>query len=737
VLAVAHGPLRRSVDAARPFACGLSAVLATGAVFAAAVAPSSALAADAPARVFEQVTPVHKYSSDVNAAQTAAADGNAIAYNTFGGMENGPALFQSTFVARRGDNGWTSQGFTAVPPVAAPNLESLYTALEPSADLGTFYTLAPGSMPAAGPDDQNSGADVLAVHPGGSWDLLSKPDGVPATGNGDAYYSGRSDDGRHVIFATTRPMGALPAPSGTEVYDVTGGHVVLVSVDADGNVIGNAQVGARTPNTGSVPAPDRTAISTDGSHIVFSTATAVYVRVDGTTTIQVSASQKTGSVGTPATGATFMGAAQNGSRIIFASTDQLTDNAPSGGGIYAFDVASRTLTLIASVPGTTPHIVKISPDGNRVYFLASTVLVPGKGTANGNNIYVADDGSGVRYVATIDTASALKLWNAGESLSTGVVSPDGTRLAFGTTANVTGYASGGKSEVYVYSDESHRVTCASCPAAGTAATGNASIQDNSQAYANPGQYTPRGFANDNRLFFNTPQALVDGDTNGVSDVYVADADGTRHLISTGTDPNPSFYEDNSADGRDVFLLTRGALVSTDDDGGVYDLYDARVGGRTVPAAPPSCTGDGCKPPVTAPPAAPSIASASATDTSTAAPAPADAAPTTFKVSAISASARSAWARTGTLSLKVRVSDAAEVRVSGRGAVGRKTVTVASGRALRTAAGTVTVKVRLTSAARAALRRSGRLTVRLTVSSTGTSKTAHATAALRASRKASR
>jgi hypothetical protein len=187
----------------------------------------------------------------------------------------------------------------------------------------------------------------------------------------------------------------------------------------------------------------------------------------------------------------------------------------------------------------------------------------------------------------------------------------------------------------------------------------------------------------------------------------------------------------------VFLITRGALAAGDTDNGVIDLYDARVGGRAVPVAPPACAGDGCKPPVTAPPAAPEIASATAFDTSSAAPAPADAALTTFKVSAISATARSAWARTGTLALKVRVSDAAEVHVSGHGTVGKKTLTVATGRAMRSSAGSVTVKVRLTAAARSALRRSGRLTVRLTVSSTGTSRTAHATAVLRASRKASR
>ena len=146
MLAVARGPLRRSVDAARPFACGVSAVLAT-----LAVATPSALAADAPARVFEQVTPVHKYTSDVYAAQTASADGNAIAFNTYGSMDGGgAALFSSTYVARRGDDGWHTQGFTPIPPVASPNLDERLDRARAERGPQTPSTLYAGGVRRAG-----------------------------------------------------------------------------------------------------------------------------------------------------------------------------------------------------------------------------------------------------------------------------------------------------------------------------------------------------------------------------------------------------------------------------------------------------------------------------------------------------------------------------------------------------------------------------------------------------------
>ena len=179
---------------------------------------------------------------------------------------------------------------------------------------------------------------------------MSKPDGGPATGSADAYYLGRSDDGRHVLFSTARPIVAgVPDDLRPKLYDATRQRREARQRRRERRR--GLRRAARQPHRQRRPRPaDRTAISTDGSHIVFASPTQVYVRIDGNTTILVSASQKAGSVGDPApTSATFMGAARDGSRIVFSSPDQLTDNAPSGGGIYAFDVASRTLTLIAAV----------------------------------------------------------------------------------------------------------------------------------------------------------------------------------------------------------------------------------------------------------------------------------------------------------------------------------------------------------------------------------------------------
>jgi hypothetical protein len=74
------------------------------------------------------------------------------------------------------------------------------------------------------------------------------------------------------------------------LYDSTPGGVTLVSVGPDGQPIANGMLGSRI--TAVRPSAERTAISTDGSRIVFATPTQVYDRVDGNSTILVSASQK-------------------------------------------------------------------------------------------------------------------------------------------------------------------------------------------------------------------------------------------------------------------------------------------------------------------------------------------------------------------------------------------------------------------------------------------------------------
>jgi hypothetical protein len=129
-------------------------------------------------------------------------------------------------------------------------------------------------------------------------------------------------------------------------------------------------------------------------------------------------------------------------------------------------------------------------------------------------------------------------------------------------------------------------------------------------------YQPRYLSDSGRLFFDSPDALVPQDTNGLEDVYEYEPAGVGgcvvggamfserlggcvNLVSSGTSSSESVFYDASENGDDVFFITTSRLVGEDYDTG-YDVYDAHVCTASVPCKPvpvssPPCTsGDSCK-----------------------------------------------------------------------------------------------------------------------------------------------
>ena len=101
-----------------------------------------------------------------------------------------------------------------------------------------------------------------------------------------------------------------------------------------------------------------------------------------------------------------------------------------------------------------------------------------------------------------------------------------------------------------------------------------------------------------QVFFETGEALVPSDTNGVLDVYEY-VGGHVYLISSGTSSFESNLEDVSESGDDVFFRSDQQLVPQDNQEGQVVIYDARVdGGFAEPSSPPLCTtADACRTPV--------------------------------------------------------------------------------------------------------------------------------------------
>jgi hypothetical protein len=130
-------------------------------------------------------------------------------------------------------------------------------------------------------------------------------------------------------------------------------------------------------------------------------------------------------------------------------------------------------------------------------------------------------------------------------------------------------------------------------------------------------YHSRYLSDSGRLFLTSADALVSGTaaptrketisgkeaTVGVENVYeykpneVEDCvtpAGCVGLISGGTSEKESAFLDASATGSDVFFVTAASLLPQDEDGGSYDVYDARVCGEAGCLAPPPPSTPSCR-----------------------------------------------------------------------------------------------------------------------------------------------
>jgi hypothetical protein len=325
-----------------------------------------------------------------------------------------------------------------------------------------------------------------------------------------------------------------------------------------------------------------------------------------------------------------------------------------GGELYEFDTGSATsVNLTANHglgtggAGVKELLLGTSETGSYVYFVASGVLAEGA-VSGGDNLYAAHYATGAwttSYIATL-SGEDEKSWyvkaSGGSPTLEGVasrVSPNGRYLAFMSNASPTGYdnldaVSGQRDqEVYIYDAVTGRLACASCDPTGARPvgvfglhTGVFSPRDGWAAGNIPGWrvtdatqhtvYQPRYLSDSGRLFFNSPDALVAQDTNGLEDVYEYEPAGTGNcastsvtfnehslgcvsLISSGQSAATSTFMDASENGDDVFFVTAAKLTAEDYDAS-YDVYDAHLCSiaapcQSAPVSPPPCTsGDSCK-----------------------------------------------------------------------------------------------------------------------------------------------
>jgi hypothetical protein len=608
-------------------------------------------------RAYEMVSPVDKNGGDISTLASFAGEGGPRAeinqasvagnkytyssYKAFAGAVGGP--FSNQYIATRGADGWSTEPISPArvneirPFSPAPTeLDGPFRAF--SDDLSQSWVqvrsrfgLAPNALPHFLNIYRREADGVLHTVTTNQTPLL--PDESLASLD----FAGRTPDGSAVLFESEAALTPDANHDGIDkVYESEGGQLQLVSVLPNGEAAPTKSlVGAGYANLNTVTHGGRNvdhAISDDGSRIFWSTfsgkspyALELYVRLNGTTTIPVSQGEE----------AYFWTADPSGSRVIYGE--------PTGIGgtyenLYEFDVDTKTRSLIAT---EVRGVLGASEDLSYLYLVSKDDLAPGA-TEGARNLYLDHEGQ-MRFIATL---ADLDTGEVGSAATHGTatffpnavallpserrsrITADGHDIAFMSTRSLTGYdntdAINGKPdfEVFNYNAESNKLTCVSCNPTGERPVGRPLEQPYSArhktVYLNGAEFptaawlpswenafhASRVLSEDgNRLFFNSFDALVPGDSNGKQDLYEWEAQGTGSchkaegcisLISTGKSSVDSEFLEATPDGGDVFFRTESSIDPRDPN--ALDVYDARVGGGfPVPAPPPpACVGDACQ-----------------------------------------------------------------------------------------------------------------------------------------------
>jgi hypothetical protein len=596
--------------------------------------------------VSEQMTPMQ-----------SAPDGEAVLYlgQPFSeGLASGP----NTYLAGHSSNGWGSNSLS--PPEFASgrgNSGQGYQAFAKDLSRGIVAQVEPALSPEAPSRAGKAFANLYLQEDGRAPQPLVTQEppnreagfdtdrfrAIYAAANAGTALTAPFD---HVVFevndaltgATANAPAALDGgvafdgfgrPVNLNLYEHFEGQLRLVNV-APGNlettpgaVLGSGRLLAPKPQVEAVDVDH--AVSDDGSRIFWSDEATgrLFVRIEGKETVEIDDP------------GIFLTASADGSKVLL-----------SDGCLYDLqseECEDLTLDQAEVHQGGFEGILGTAEDLSRIYFVDSKAL-SGEGEENANgehaedakpNLYAWTEGT-TNFIGQLregdnklGTVGELGDWKPSPTGRTAQVSEDGRFLAFMSRARLTGYdnetegsACGTNEcyEVFEYLADPGTLVCASCNPSGQKpiAPSNLSLIRGDPGFPPLRQPDNLSAEGEGRLFFESQDRLSPQDSNGrIQDIYEWEPQGVGscertggciNLISSGHSANDSMFLDSSADGKDVFFVTREQLVPGDTDE-LLDLYDARAPhtlGESVgfPEGEPVCGGEGCLPPVAGNPPSP-------------------------------------------------------------------------------------------------------------------------------------
>jgi hypothetical protein len=521
-------------------------------------------------RAYEQVSPVEKGGMIVKPTfgHQAAPDGNSIAYMTKGAFKDAKSspLFPK-YLGVRNASGWP---YSAIDPphMAYRERQSNFgkLTLAVSRDLSHSIVYSDLSLDGEGVDGkcnlymQDNIAGTQTAMATGALQLCDELSGVISEETIQFFISG-TDDFSTVAFNTAISLMPDVAEGLRPLYKWSDGKLSVVSLDPEGapQAMVRQTTRARTSY----------AVSSDGSRISFTGRSpegepAVYQSVGDDIPTPLSVSHRPGDDPSLVMPGQFRSASRDGRFVFFVSEAALTPDAEEDTNqMYRLDTQENQLVLVSA-----GDFFESSADGSYAYIEAL------------REIRVWHDGT-VSQVA--EFANPPGRWYA---------SPNGKFFSFFSEERLTEYDNEGMVELYLYDADAAALSCVSCPGVGVAPTAPVDEFPSESLFG----YWPRTVTNQGQAFFDSPEQLVSSDVNGQPDVYEYSG-GQVRLISTGKDDVPSYFDDVSEDGNNVFFTTAARLVAQDTDD-LSDLYDARVGGgipsQNQAGSNAGCAGEDCR-----------------------------------------------------------------------------------------------------------------------------------------------